>query len=51
MFRGGDYVDDPKFADAYYAPKNTLDITVRLNFEMKHFLGYLRSITKSLIPF
>jgi hypothetical protein len=29
MFRGGDYVDDPKFHDGSYSVKNTLDITVR----------------------
>jgi hypothetical protein len=28
MFRGGDYVDDPKFHDGNYSVKNTLDITV-----------------------
>jgi hypothetical protein len=45
MFRGGDYVDDPKFHDGNYSVKNTLDITVRSPHNLNQ-IGYCRSITK-----
>lgn len=47
MFRGGDYIDNPRFYEGNNQPKNSLDIKVtKLMFMIIIFIGYTRNIAK-----